>query len=573
MTSMFNKLFTVTHADQARVRTLIGVALTMMSLYTVYALLLESEGMGESLFQGVVNGEIGAIIATVATYGLGIGVIITARRGLIDTSGWLLIGLWLASGVMLGFRAGFTNPDDGTLLMILVIFGAVFLKPRNMMFIIPGAVIILAVSALRLSALGEIPISFEEFASLSFQFVGIGVLFLLFQRTRETETAEALNTIAQERLNLATLTTQIASLVLQRTALNETLDASVNEILTKYPRAYHVQIFLLDESRRTARLAASTGEVGALLLERKHSLPVGSQSVIGQVTGLGKIVVARAGSTETVHRRNEFLPETVVEAAFPLRIGDLVIGALDMQSKHIDAFAEGDLPIFQALADNIAIAIDNARLIEQTEARALENEQLAQQANLALREVERLNRELTAQSWENFIAEREDESGLTLDLHANTIKNRAEWTETLSEAIRFNHVVQRQTERGEQIITVPIMVRGQVVGAMEFEVESDTPLPPEDLEMIREVSERLGVAAENARLFQNNRRAAQREATLNAIATRLQASNSIDNVLGEAARGLRETLGANKIAIRIGTPPAKSGEMNGGANGGNGSKA
>ena len=58
--------------------------------------------------------------------------------------------------------------------------------------------------------------------------------------------------------------------------------------------------------------------VGKMLMGRNHSLPVGSQSVIGTVTSAGELVIARAGSAETIHRRNEFLPDTVVEAAYPL---------------------------------------------------------------------------------------------------------------------------------------------------------------------------------------------------------------------------------------------------------------
>ena len=193
----------------------------------------------------------------------------------------------------------------------------------------------------------------------------------------------------------------------RRLALNEVLNNAVEQIESEYPAIYHAQIFLVDETRQNAKLVASTGEVGRLLLGRKHSLPVGSLSVIGQVTVQGNPIIARTGAGDGVHRRNEFLPETMVEAAFPLRIGDNIIGALDMQSKSSGAFDDDDIPTFQSLADHLAIAIDNARLFEETEKRLQENQQLVEQTRRAAADVERLNQQLTGRFWEEYLSSAE----------------------------------------------------------------------------------------------------------------------------------------------------------------------
>ena len=103
-----------------------------------------------------------------------------------------------------------------------------------------------------------------------------------------------------------------------------------------------------------------------------------------------------------------------------------------------------------------------------------------------------------------------------------------------------------------QVIAVPVRVRGQVIGAMEFELTDTGNLSPEDLNLMEEVGEQLGLAAESNRLFETSQRVAQREALVNEISTRLQASNNVEMTLNEAARSLRSTLKANRVTIRLG---------------------
>jgi GAF domain-containing protein len=551
-------------AEKDRARMIVVVVIFIMSVFTIYAALLPQGTLNVTIFRNAfVNGDLYVLLALIGMYGTCIGAIILTRRGRLDLSVYAPAVMWMLSAVMLSFREGFSGTDDTIMLGILVVLGTIFPRENGLRLFTAIALIGFWIGAARYNILNNnqgIPL--DDGVSVTLQILGVSSILYYFLRNSRISELESTGEISEERVKLATLTTQISSDVLRRTELSDTLNSTVTVIRDQYPKAYHVQIFLLDESRRTARLAASTGEVGKLLLERQHSLPVGSVSVIGQVTSSGAPIVSRAGSTETVHRRNEFLPETVVEAAFPLRIGGLVIGALDMQSKTDEAFREGDLPIFQSMADQIAIAIDNARLFEQIETRAKENQQLAEQANAALREVERLNRQLTEQSWADYIADQGENPGLTYDVQVDVMRKRAEWTPTLTEAMRVNEIVQTPTSDG-LTLTVPIAVRGQVIGAMEFELEGDDALSPEDVELVTAVSERLGLAVEGARLYEESRRAAQREAALNTISSRLQATNTVNTVLTEAARGLQESLGANKVAIRLGAPPKPARKTNG----------
>ncbi len=135
---------------------------------------------------------------------------------------------------------------------------------------------------------------------------------------------------------------------------------------------YHSQIFLIDEDRDWASLRASTGDVGKQLLEQGHKIRVGSRSVIGQVTSTGETVITRDADDDPVHQRNELLPDTRSEMALPLKTGDRVIGALDVQSVQSDAFDTEAQAILQSLADQIAVTLENAQLFQEIQDRVAE---------------------------------------------------------------------------------------------------------------------------------------------------------------------------------------------------------
>jgi GAF domain-containing protein len=402
--------------------------------------------------------------------------------------------------------------------------------------------------------------AFETFDwfRIFFLFVATSIISYLYLRLARSGEIGAQIASTESRYRLASITTGVSNRITRQMPLTDVLNGAVSLITESYPNVYHAQVFLTENATNTAQLVASTGAAGRQLLARHHSLPVGSQSVIGQVTALGEPVVTRAG--EAVHRPNELLPQTAAEAAFPLRLGDVVIGALDLQSRQDDAFETEELPIFQALADTLAVVIDNARLNDQTEQRLLENQHLLEEARRSAREVERLNLELTRQAWANTIEANRQAYSLEVDFVQDTVTTVSPATATLTQAIVSDEMVDAPVtidpERPNQgrVVAVPLRVRGQVVGAMEFEVDASGMLKPEDIALVQAMGERLGLALDNSRLYQESRRFAEREAVLNTVSSRLQASNHVDTLLAEAARGLQTTLGAQRVAIRLGAP-------------------
>jgi GAF domain-containing protein len=543
--------------DKDQARMIYGMTTLMLILLVVF-LSVTHDADGRSLFQLLtVSSSLGIYVAlffipTVASF-------ILTRMGRLQWASIGLIGAFILGLSTTSIQGGFYASSNALVVAIIILLSGLLLGVRGLAV---ATILAFGMVLLGLGNRANIPqptidkTGINDLVALLVGLTLISGFTFLFLRFLRLSRSEAAAGAREERLRLAEITTQVSRRISRRMALNEVLNNAVEQIETEYPAIYHAQIFLVDDTRQNAKLVASTGEVGRLLLGRKHSLPVGSLSVIGQVTIQGKPIIARSGAGDGVHRRNEFLPETAVEAAFPLSIGENIIGVLDMQSKVDSAFEDDDIPTFQSLADHLAIAIDNARLFEETEKRLQENQQLVEQTRRAAADVERLNQQLTGRFWEEYLSAQSDSLGLNMDFKSKASRKDEEWTTTLQDAMSFNHPIQQAHDGETQVIAVPVRVRGQVIGAMEFELEDSGNLSPEDLNLMEEVGEQLGLAAESNRLFETSQRVAQREALVNEISTRLQASNNVEMTLNEAARSLRTTLKANRVTIRLGTPPS-----------------
>jgi len=164
-------------------------------------------------------------------------------------------------------------------------------------------------------------------------------------------------------------------------ALEVLLRRAVNLIRDRYGY-YHASIFLLDDLGLNAVVRESTGEAGEEMKRRGHKLPVGSRSIIGYVTELGKSLVINDVTQDPIHRPNPLLPDTRAELGIPLKIGNRVIGALDVQSTIVNAFTPDDISVLQILADQIAVALDNARSYELTQEAIKETRQRIQELSV-----------------------------------------------------------------------------------------------------------------------------------------------------------------------------------------------
>ncbi|MBN2305797.1 MAG: GAF domain-containing protein [Anaerolineae bacterium] len=353
----------------------------------------------------------------------------------------------------------------------------------------------------------------------------------------------------------AHLLTEIGEQVAQRLFARLDLDELLHDITTtlekRFEMVYHVQLYLLDTNGQQAVLRASTGAVGQQLLTQEYAVDVGSLSVVGRVSISGEPLYIPDYRQSPIHKPQVLLPGTRSELALPLGAGKEIIGVLDFQSKRARAFSEPDIDLLSAIANQIAIAVDGLQLYEASQRSLRENRALYQQTQTNLREIERLNYQLTGRAWADYLRTQADAVAVTLNVQTGGAESTAKWTPTLNEAATHRQVI-TITSQGQRIVSLPIVVRNDVIGAMEFELESDAELPDGMLELVAAVGERLGSAMENRRLFDEAQRAAQREALINDVGAALQAATGVDAIIQRAAQHLQEALDAHQITIHIG---------------------
>ncbi len=301
---------------------------------------------------------------------------------------------------------------------------------------------------------------------------------------------------------------------------------------------YHTQVFLIDEQQESAILIASTGQAGRELLARQHALPVGSQSVIGQVTARGDPIIALDTDLSPIHQRNELLPDTRSEMALPMRIGDEVIGALDVQSVIPNAFDQDDISVFQSMADQLAVALENARLYSQlSEARET---------------IEMLERRMAGEAWRTYSHDRDPGARFGYQIEEdNLAPYGADAPTPMSEAIRSGHLIAQEDGDTEISLAVPIKVRGEVIGAFGFGGEALEALTEEDIALLEAVADRVGLALENLRLVEQTARRAEHEQIINEITAKIVGSTDVSHILQTTVKELGRVLGAPQTRVQL----------------------
>ncbi len=165
---------------------------------------------------------------------------------------------------------------------------------------------------------------------------------------------------ALRRANFLAAAAEVSQNITQILDIEELLPKTVDIICDAYG-FYYAGVFLVDEPGEFAVLQAGRGEPGRIMMENHHKLAVGGNSMIGACTARNEARISLDVDTERVWYPNPVLPDTRSEMALPLAIGDKVIGAVTVQSVEAAAFSDEDISSLQAMANQLAIAIENAR--------------------------------------------------------------------------------------------------------------------------------------------------------------------------------------------------------------------
>jgi K+-sensing histidine kinase KdpD len=372
---------------------------------------------------------------------------------------------------------------------------------------------------------------------------------------------------AKRRATLLNAAAQVSRNISSILDLDELLTRTVDIICDEYG-FYYAGIFLIEtlaDSKKWAVLKAGRGKAGRIMIENNHKLEVGGRSMIGACTALNQARIALDVGKEAVWFNNPFLPDTRSEMALPLAVGDQVIGALTVQSTEEAAFSAEDISSLQAMADQLAVAINNARLHQQ-------NAQLLKQA---ARRAHLLHIGAVVSRYITSILDLDNLLSSTVDIICDVYdfyyagifliddtpdENGKRWAvlkagrgEAGRELIRRGHklevggnsMIGAATGLNEARISLdvdtevvwypnpvlpktrsemalPLIIKGKAIGALTVQSEDEMAFSEEDISALQTMADQLAVAINNARLLIDLEKATQelvRSKTFESIAT------------------------------------------------------
>ena len=279
--------------------------------------------------------------------------------------------------------------------------------------------------------------------------------------------------VAERTRNLE-LAAEVGRTVSQVRALDVMLKDAAELIRAQFD-LYYVQVYLINPAQTHLVLQAGTGEVGAALLERKHQLPLNTGSINGRAAIEKRPEVISDTASSTVFKPNPLLPNTRSEMAVPLMVGDRVVGVLDMQSDQAGSLSQDVLPAFEALAGQLAIAIQNASLLAEAEqVRA---------------EVEAQARRLVRQGWAEHLdaIHKPEQAGFVFEQ---------------DQILPLESEI--ETEQPEAL-AAPIVFTGEQIGSLVVEVEQERQTP-HAVELVNIVARQMAQQIENLRLLESAER-------------------------------------------------------------------
>ncbi len=358
--------------------------------------------------------------------------------------------------------------------------------------------------------------------------------------------------------------------------LDELLQKAVELIRSRFD-FYHAAIFLKDLPGEYVVIREATGEAGAQMKRAGHKLSVGAKSVVGFVAGKGEPLIVNDTSRDATYYPNPLLPETHAEAALPLKVGDRIVGVLDVQSTQAYAFAEENLRTLQILADQLAIAVVNTELFAETQEhlaqhRLLHHITTTAASGTTLDEalqsaVNGLQVTLGGDRVSILLADREKKilevkaavgyANNVFDLRIPLGSGVTGWVAAHRRTLRISNVLQdtRYIEGSPNTrseMAIPLLYRSELLGVLNVESEQFSAYAENDEELLGTLGGSLAAIIANARLLEQIRAQAERERVLFEIADKIRRTTDMETILSTTASELTRAVGATGARIKLG---------------------
>lgn len=370
----------------------------------------------------------------------------------------------------------------------------------------------------------------------------------------------------ERRTRYLEASTEIGRVAASSLDAEELIRRAVDQICERF-NLYYTGLFLIDEEKEWAILRAGTGPAGEAMLKRGHRIKIGA-GMIGWCILNAQPRVTHAAHEDLIRLITPELPDTRSEAALPLRSRGQVLGAISVQSREPDAFDNTAVGVLQALADQVAVAIDNSRLFAESQ----EALHLAHQAY----------GETTGRAWDELISERPQWGYI---YSHDTINPAARpWRPAMIEAVRTGQpvlatnggvraaapeelagfaettrhpvspAIGQPTQAGAELV-LPLQIRGRSIGVFSFRKPAGQSWAPAEVELLQTLLEQLAQAVESARLYHETQRRALRERLAGEVVSQMRASLDVEAVLQTAIREIAERLSIPQVEVHLGSGP------------------
>jgi Transcriptional regulator containing GAF, AAA-type ATPase, and DNA binding domains len=492
------------------------------------------------------------------------------RRGNVDASGTIIVVLgWLGVSIQ-AFTADGVKDVIVVAFLALGLLASITVNWRAAGIVILGSMgMIWALALLEVNGIftpsSQNPIAYAR--DLSFVFIAVTVLVGLSttslqnairratisekELVQSNQDLQELNQTLEDRVSIRTVELEMANQRNERRARQFEAIAQVArattsiqdedmllfrlaQVISEQFGFYHVGIFLLDPQRENAILRASNSGGGRRMLARKHSLKVGQAGMVGHVASSGNPRIALNVEEDAAFKDNPDLPGTRSELALPLKDADQLIGVLDVQSTESNAFLPEDTEILYTLADQVTIAIQNARSHEST--------------RRLLEEAQRTSESYIKEAWRLIQSEEKTVGYIVAE---NTLKP----LEKLIDYPFINRVLSQEEpwveNRETGTLAVPIHLRGEVVGVLDIRVPKGHDWDPDEVDIAKAVADRLSLALESATLLKTTQRRAEIERLTADISGKIGASVNMRNVLQTAVEELGRVLPGSEVVIQF----------------------
>jgi GAF domain-containing protein len=462
-------------------------------------------------------------------------------EGLNGSSQVILMSAAVIAGVLLGRRAG--QIAIGLTIATMLAFAWVYtqgllvdpndIRSRLIGDWLAGTGVVLLLSVLVNTTLNEIipqlTVAFQQSQTLTNELKSN-------QATLERQIQEHTANLQNRNRQMA-LTAQVTREFSTIHNLDQLLNETVNLISDNF-NFYHTGIFLLDETGHYAVLKAASSKGGRQMLARNHQLRVGEVGMVGYVTDRGVPRISLDVGEDAVFFNNPDLPATRSEMTLPLQVRGELIGALDVQSTESGAFDEEDVTVLQSLADQLALAINNTRLLGELQE--------------TLGATQRAYGEVSRQEWGKYlrkmqaVRERYDPAGI--------LSPDQNWSEEMRLATNSGESVLGEDGKFS-MLAVPIKERGQIIGVLNaYKSIEKSRWTQEEISLMEVLTDQIGVALESARSYQDTQLSAIREQITSEATARIRETLDIETIVQSASEEIRKALNLPEVTIRLGQP-------------------